>query len=220
MKDATLDQTFKTYIDGVSLPEVDLTAAKAEVKKHSQRRRGGKIAAAVLTAVASVVLIVAVAMQMTPWDMGGNGAAQSPAAPASYSLSETVEAETSYTALSASYRHALTPYEKFALASNADAQFTSYTLGGDIVLVRIDLAYVGEVQLRGTVYLDLTGGAKQAEELAAFRELADSRYGYRYETVCDNAEYYSKAYLERYVPTYVDLASNSADGLGLFLSLL
>ena len=219
LKNSTLEQTFKTYLDGVSLPEIDLSAAKAAVRKRSRSRRNGKIWAAAMAVAASVILLVTVVLQMLPRRVG-DGVPADPAVGSAYSISETAEAAVSYTELYDSYRDALAPYEKFVLADNADARFTSYSLEGDVVLVRVEFAYLGRVQLKGTVYLDLTGGAKRAEELADFRGLADSRYGYRYETDYENAEYYSKAYWERRVPAYIDLVSNSADGLGYFLSLI
>ncbi len=217
MKSPYLERQFQNYVDGVPLPAVDLTAAKREAEARARRRRRGKIGAALSAVAVSLVLVVALGAQMASFLAGDRSPAGSVAM---YSIAETVEEESSYTALRALSRDALAPYEKFALAANADARFTSYTLEEEVVLVRVDLSYAGKVHFEGSVYLDLTGGAKQAEEFTGYRELSEVYGGYRFETVYESAEYCSKAYAERAVPTYIDLISNSDGGLWTLLALL
>lgn len=212
MKSLYIEKQINAYVDGVILPEIDLSAAKREVRRSRSRRRG-KIAASVLTpvlsAVAAFILVIVLAVQLVPAFMNRNV----------YSVADATSVAASYASLSEEYPEMTAPFAPFSLASNASAEYSVYEIEGAPMLMRVELAFVGGgIQARASVYVDLTNGVKKPKELTEYQELSYNR-GYRSETVYEGGEYVTRAYctLSGGVDCYVDMTANNE---GAFYELM
>lgn len=215
MKSAYLERQFKTYIDGAELPAVDLSAAKREVIRSKSQRRGKRIAAilsSVLSAAAVVVLAVTLAIGLMP----------SYTPPETYLIADAAPMSATYTSLSEKYPEKTAPFASFFFASNASSEYALISLGGEEVLMEIELSSVGGGrQMRARVYIDLTDGEKQPQELEAYKELAAGG-AVRSETKYENGEYVSRAYctLADGSDCYIDMTSNDDSSLSALLDLI
>ena len=213
MKSVFIENRLNAYFDGVILPRIDLSRAKSEVRKARSRRRRN-IAFAVLSAAASLVFVVAVALANLP----------SRADRKLYSIADATPTSVSYTSLNEEYSAVTAPFAPFSIASNTSAEYTLYEVKGQEVLLRIDIAFVGNgTQAHASVYVDLSNGKRTPEELVSYKEI-EGRYfsGYRYDVAYEGGEYVSEAYgsLPSGEACYIDMTSNNSQTLIEFIRLI
>lgn len=237
-KDEQIEQTFREYFAGGELPQVDLDAAKAELKAAARRRARRKrgIVSAILSACACL-LVVALTVGLLPRSgfsaspqdpNGAEAPGQSPgfnpsgeADPQIYSLSDVRMQPIDYSEFSSLGGDAVSAFELFSSSRNATAEYSVYYKGDDAVLLCARVGLIsGTYRVRARVYLDLSEGKSAAQELLPYRSLKEEK-GYRGETEYLNGEYVTRAYAERKDREwYFDAVSQNEDGFALIAEIL
>ena len=109
IKDETIERAFKGYFDGAPAPQVDLTAAKAELRAATQRRakirRGLKWQ--IPSAVACLLVLIVLAFNLLPSLFVTH-----------YSIAEAQAQTATYTELTQTYGSRMRIFSKFSLIKN------------------------------------------------------------------------------------------------------
>lgn len=212
IKDEKIERTFRRYFDGLPMPNVDLTEAKAALRAQNMRRRSRRRG---LISVLSVAGCLLVAIVLSAYLLPSAFITR-------YAIADAQTATIGYTELTEQYADAASMFSVFSLADNASADYTLYRMDGKDVLLRADLKFLsGNVKLKATVQVDLTEGKYVAEELENYKKLKDEGNGYRYNTEEINGEYVSRAYCKREATVfYVDVTSQNSEALGFLMKVL
>lgn len=156
-KDKTISRAFERYFEGAEAPRVNLDPAKealrASARRREQRKRRLKWRLPVLAA--ALLLAVVLCLDFLP-----------ALTVKRYLLSEAETSRLSYTEVNERYAGFLDGLNRFALASNASADYTLYRYDDKDVLLEADVSILkGFSKLRAAVRVDLTDGKYAAEEL-------------------------------------------------------
>ena len=206
-KDERLQSAFEEYFEGNGAPECDLGAAKrALYEARLKKKRRTKTIVSVLSACASVALIVTLCFVFSPsFRIGDWGTNADPVSPGDnsamspdlskaqpYSLASAETRSASYSDFTEQEKELLKDFVSFSFAQNASCSYTVYTYREADVLVRADISYTsGNTRLWAEVYTDLTDGEYFAEEFVSYKSLP-SAGSYRCETEYLNGEYVSR----------------------------
>ena len=210
IKDETIERAFKGYFDGLPAPQVDLTAAKAELRACEQRRakiRRG-LRWQVPSAVACLLILIVLAFNLLPSLFVTR-----------YSIAQAQAETASYTELTQTYGSRMRMFSKFFLSDNSSADYTLYSVKGETVLLGVEISYIYEfVKIDANVYIDLSGGKYKAKELGVYEGLKANGGSYRYEGEYLNGEYVYRAFYETEDWNYyIDTTSPNSNGFNYFM---
>lgn len=234
-KDRNIEEKFREYFAGGELPDVDLSAAKAELaaaRKRAKRRKrrlisAVSVCACLLAAIPAVALLLHSGLFSPLPDLGGSSG-EAPPIPGEgetavvYSLSYAERETVAFSALAEYDPAAADVFSPFSAADNASADYSVYFTDGKPVLLRADVGLVrGFYGIRATVYVDLSDGAYREQSLQEYAFLVDSVGNYRYETEFRDGEYFSKAYCgQNGAAWYCDAVSQNREGLAYLMEIL
>lgn len=200
IKNEKIERAFKRYFDGVPKPQVDLTAAKTELRasvlRRQRVRRGLKWQIPAFAAV--LLLAVILGMNFLPSLFIIH-----------YSVADADAQTLTYSELRENYGGYLDALNRFALADNTSADYTLYSINGRGVLLGADVKLLsGFYKLHATVWVDLSDGKYVADEFSDYSKLKGKRGQYHYEVEYVNGEYVCRAYAEQNETRYfVDLTT-------------
>lgn len=205
-RDPKIERAFERYFDGVEEPKVDLIAAKEELRASARRKADARrrLRWQLPALAAALFVLVAVGIRFLPGLLITR-----------YSIDETAKRTAELEEAGAVLPGGL---GQFALADNAQAEFTVYSLKGEEVLLSANLRMLsGLYKFEATVWADLSDGKCEAEELSRFKDLEKRRgYSYRYEF--ENGEYVYLAAVERDGERYfIDYTAQESRSFELFM---
>ena len=213
IKNQTIEKAFSRYFDGAPAPQVDLSAAKNELRASARRRERARrrLRWQVPAIAAALLIMIILGYNFLPSLFVKH-----------YSIAQTSAETVSYTELRENYGGYLDGLNRFALADNASTEYTIYSVNGKAVLLGADVRYLsGFTLLRATVLVDLSDGKYAADELADYEALERKYGGYRYEKRYVDGEFVYRAYSEyndtRY---YVDFTSQDDNAFYVFMNKL
>lgn len=212
-KDYTIERAFRRYFDGAPAPKVDLTAAKEElsasVRRRSAIKRGLKWKIPAL--VAALLVLVLIGVQFLPALFVKH-----------YSIAEAKASALELAEVEENYPGYLDGLHRFALADNAEAEYTLYSVDGKDVLLSADVRLLkGFVKFKASVFVDLSDRRYEADELKVYETLPLSGEDYSYRREFINGEYVYQAYVEwderRY---FIDYSAQDYTSFYRFMDLL
>lgn len=216
-KDGQIEEKFRTYTEGVELPQIDLTAAKRalseegrETKQRRAKRRGKWLGA--LSACACVIVALVLVIRFLPSAPPAGG--------------EVVPAEYSYLEARAEHTNSLPSYlssgiarklEPFSHSANANAEYTLYFMEGRerAVLLRGEINFIQNgTRMRAEIFFDLAGGEYIVTELESYHGFTHEGYRYTYELTEENGEHVGRANLTLYgVECCVSVMSSDSNAI-------
>lgn len=209
-KNKQLEEAFRGYFAGAEEPNVDLSAAKAEVSASARRSARKRNIFAVAISACACIIVLAIALPFL-----------FPAAHNSFTIAEADARTVGYTELGELDRLTADTFAPFSLSQSASAEYTVYSSDGQDVLVEARLGALGGGQMiKATVRVGIAKDFR-LEELDSYSKLPDRRLGYRYSTEYLNGEYVSQAYCENLGRIwYIDALSSNRDGLDALMKIL
>lgn len=206
-KDEKLEQTLDQYFEGVESPNVDLSAAKREIRARRRRLKGLKWQ---IPAFAAVLMAAVLAASFFLPSLSLK----------KYSIADAKVQYLSYSDLNDSYEPYLHGLKRFAYARNASAQYSLYQIDGVDVLLKADVSMInGFNRLQATVFTDLTAGEYSAEEFNGYPELKNSAYRYERQDL-NGEQVYRATYRKGDTNYYIDcMTSGDSKFFDWFINL-
>lgn len=213
IKDRTIERAFQRYFDGAAAPNVDLSAVKAEFRASVKRRQKirRRLRWQVPAFAAALLVAVILGFNFLPSLFIKH-----------YFIAEASAETVSYTELKEYYGGHFDKFGNFALADNASADYTLYSVNGERVLLGAELRLVSDfTKLRANVYIDLSNGKYFADDFEGYADLGKRGGSYVYEWEYLNGEYVCRAYAERNETRYyVDYTAQDDESFFEFMKKL